>query len=71
MTDYIPLTKIIKQDDKEFVVCKFYGTQECRSIHTPNAGCACCPMMAAILNQLHAFETCYMESEGEIENGRR
>lgn len=63
MTEYRPLTKIITTDDgKEMVACQLYGTDKCRSIHTPT-GCCGCPMMAAILNQLHIFEEIYLEEE--------
>ena len=65
MTEYKPLTKIIIVDNKKYVVCAKYGTSECRTIHMPNDGCTACPMLAAILNQLHIFEECILENEGE------
>lgn len=67
MTNYKPLTKIIKTDDGvEKVACRFYGTEQCRSIHTN--GCVGCPVMAAILNQLHIFEEIYMERDANETN---
>ena len=61
---YEPLTKIIADDSgKEFVTCKFYGTTQCRCLHT--GGCIICPMLAAILNQLHAFEENYINLSKE------
>ena len=61
MTAYRPLTKIISDGHgNESVACQFYGTDNCRSIH--EHGCTRCPMMAAILNQLHCFEKIFLES---------
>lgn len=60
-TKYEPLTKIILDSNgREVVVCRYYGTATCRNIHK-NTGCANCPMIAAILNQLNAFEEVYMD----------
>lgn len=62
MTTYQPLTKIITDDKgKEVVTCRYYGTSECRNIHT--SGCNNCPMLGAILNQLNMFEQIYMEED--------
>lgn len=54
---YTRLTKEI-EDDKhnKFVVCAYYGTEQCL-IHSGKAlDCGKCPAMAAIIYQLHAFE---------------
>lgn len=65
MITYKPLTKkIINQDGQQVVVCKYYGTDECRKIHKNSDGCNGCPMMAAVLNQLNVFEEIYLE-EGD------
>lgn len=60
--DYEPLTKIVDIDGREVIACRSYGTDECRNIHTPK-GCAACPAMAAILNQLYAFERIYINDD--------
>ncbi len=63
--NYDPLTKIIiGQDGREYVTCSMYGTEKCRLIHT-SQGCIDCPVMAAILNQLHIFEEIYMEGTND------
>ena len=63
MLKYSPLTKIITdKGGKENIACQFYGTEKCRDINIVS-GCMNCPMMSAILNQLHIFEKIYMENE--------
>lgn len=55
---YTPLTKVVTVGEQEFITCSSYGTKMCR-IHNPGegaAGCHVCPVFAAMLNQLHAFE---------------
>ena len=70
MVTYKPLTKIVTDEKgSQMVACRCYGTEECRMIHTPN-GCAGCPMLAAIFNQLHAFEEIYME-ETDTDDAKR
>lgn len=66
MTTYKPLTKkIIGENGQQIVVCRYYGTDMCRKIHTPNE-CNCCPMIAAILEQLNIFEEVYLDGvQGE------
>lgn len=62
MGTYEPLTKkITDSKGKHMVVCRLYGTEECR-IHTPH-GCNSCPVFEAILSQLNAFEEIYMEGD--------
>lgn len=57
--EYKPLTKKITINNQECVVCSLYGTGKCK-IHTNQIdGCANCPVIAAILNQLNAFEEIY------------
>lgn len=59
---YEPLTKkIIDKKGQQIVVCRYYGTSKCREIHTAPDKCNCCPMMAAILEQLNVFEEIYLE----------
>lgn len=59
--DYKPLTKKVIQDNQECVTCALYGTSDCK-IHTDKIqGCAECPMLSAIYNQLYEFERVYME----------
>lgn len=61
MTTYEPLTKkIIGENGQQIVVCRYYGTDTCRNIHTPNE-CNHCPMMTAILKQLNIFEEVYLD----------
>ncbi len=68
MGEYKPLTKIITDEKgNQMIACRYYGTEECRKIHTPNR-CSDCPVLAAILNQLHVFEEIYME---ETQNVRK
>lgn len=60
MTTYEPLTKkIIDADGNELVVCAYYGTEKCRDIHKNE--CNSCPMMAAFIKQLNAFEEVYLD----------
>lgn len=55
------LTKIVKDENgKEFVACAYWGTEKCSKIHK-NEGCATCPMIAVMLNQLHYYEECFAE----------
>ena len=64
MTNYIPLTKIITDENgNQSVACSFVGTEMCRELH--NAGCMKCPVFAAILKQLNTFESVYLEEEQE------
>ena len=52
---YYTLTKMVKDEDgNEVVACVNYDTEKCL-IHSAG-GCEKCPMFAAILNQLRAFE---------------
>lgn len=70
MATYTPLTKkIIDDSGKEIVVCQYYGTKECRNIHTLNGCNQTCPMIRVMMNQLHAFEEVYLNIDGG-ENGR-
>ena len=65
---YEPLTRTIMNESGQLVaVCKFYGTEQCRMIHkTPNDCNIRCPMIAAIIEQLNAFEEVYLSAdEGE------
>lgn len=65
MTTYEPLTKkIIDENGNPMVVCRLYGTEKCRNIHTPNP-CAGCPMVAKIMAQLNVFEEVYMEIDDD------
>lgn len=51
------LTKVVEIDGKQCVACINYGTDECQLHKGGNdVGCAKCPVMGAMLNQLHAFE---------------
>ena len=65
---YTKLTKVIKDSSgQEQVACIDFGTSRCR-IHNGIQSCAHCPMMSAMLNQLHAFEQLIdEESEGQDE----
>lgn len=68
MSNYQRLTKVVKQHDgQEMIACSFYGTDKCRSIHTKR-GCLDCPVFAAILNQLYAFEEIMEETNGDTEH---
>lgn len=53
---YKKLTKITTVDNKECVACACFGTKMCQ-LHNGALDCGHCPMFAAILNQLHTFET--------------
>ena len=70
MATYQPLTKIIiDEKGNQMVTCRYYGTEECRKIHTPSR-CSDCPMLAAIFNQLRVFEEIYTE-EANSTNAER
>ena len=66
---YEPLTKIVtdKKRGIEFVTCRYYGTETCHNIHKSDEGCSSCRMFAAILNQLHSFETERMSAPEIVE----
>lgn len=65
MVAYEPLTKIeTDKDGNEIAVCRFAGTSECRSIHTPN-GCNGCPVFKAVFQMLHTFEQIYLSNDKE------
>lgn len=53
---YTKLTKVVHVEGHECVACICYGTEMCR-IHNGAMHCGECEVFAAILNQLHAFET--------------
>lgn len=60
---YIKLTKIVRDEhERERVACIDFGTERCR-IHSGVQDCAHCPMMLAIMNQLHEFESLIDEEE--------
>ena len=62
MNNYQRLTKIIKdKHGNEQVVCVYFGTEKCRTIH--KNGCPTCPMVAAMMNQLACFEECFDQTE--------
>lgn len=63
---YNKLTKIANVEGRECVACINYGTEMCH-IHKDHPDCIHCPMLAAILNQLHAFEVIVCE-EGNNED---
>lgn len=65
MSNYQRLTKVVTQHNgQEMIACSFYGTDKCRSIHTKR-GCLECPVFAAILNQLYAFEEIMEGTNGD------
>lgn len=67
MAAYEPFTKIeTDKDGNEIAVCRFAGTSECRSIHTPN-GCCGCPVLSAALKMLNTFEQIYMSADTDKE----
>lgn len=59
---YARLTKIVKgQDGRDCVTCVNFGTERCH-IHNEVPDCIHCPVLGAILNQLHAFEDIVLDS---------
>jgi hypothetical protein len=53
---YTRLTKVVKHSDgKESVACINFDTERCL-IHNGFPDCSHCPVFAAIINQLCAFE---------------
>ena len=60
---YQPLTKKIKVDGKEKIVCSFSSTPGC-CIHK-DGSCESCRIFQVILEQLHAFEQIYLEVDNE------
>lgn len=67
---YTRLTKKITLDSgSECISCVNLGTTQCQ-LHNGVPDCSRCPMLAAIFNQLHAFEEAYCgETESESYNG--
>lgn len=64
---YEPLTKIeTDENGKQRAVCRFAGTSECRSIHTPN-GCCGCPVLQAAFQMLNTFEQIYLSEDKDEE----
>lgn len=60
---YARLTKIVKgQDGRDCVTCVNFGTERCH-IHNEVPDCIHCPVLGAILNQLHAFEDIVLDSQ--------
>lgn len=57
---YTRLTKVVTVDGCECVACIHHGTEMCR-IHKGVTDCGHCNVFAAILNQLHAFESVFYE----------
>lgn len=67
--DYKPLTKLIKDDcGNEIIVCQLFGTSQCRNIHKPNECNLICPMVKAMMTQLHVFEEVYTSALGGIDD---
>lgn len=62
---YTRLTKTISIEGRECVTCIYYGTEMCR-IHKGIPDCNHCDVLAAILNQLHAFEEIFYEEQQDI-----
>lgn len=63
MNNYQKLTKIIKDEHgNEQVACAFFGTEKCRAIHK-DKNCPTCPMIAAMMNQLAAFEDYFIQNK--------
>ncbi len=53
---YTRLTKKVKlTSGSECISCINFGTPQCH-LHNGTPDCSHCPMLAAIFNQLHAFE---------------
>lgn len=66
MVTYEPFTKVASDKQGEpMVCCRYDGTEMCR-LHKAS-GCNTCPVFAAILKQLHAFEEIYLEDD---DNGK-
>lgn len=53
---YERLTKVVRQEGRECVVCANYGTEKCCLHNEETDGCVHCRYFGAILNQLCAFE---------------
>lgn len=61
--DYERLTKYITDEKgNKIPVCRFYGTQQCHSIHTPQ-NCPSCPMFLNFIRQLAVFEDIYSSED--------
>lgn len=57
--DYKPLTKTIELNGRKCICCVNYNTDKCK-IHTNNIkGCAECPVLCSMINQLRVFEEVY------------
>lgn len=60
---YTRLTKVVTDEDgNSYVACVNYGTERCR-IHNGAPDCIRCPVLGAMLNQLHAFEEMIIECQ--------
>lgn len=57
--EYNRLTKKTIINDTECITCALYGTRKCK-IHTDNIEtCLNCPVLGAMISQLHIFEEVY------------
>ncbi len=69
MTKYTSLTKKIKDENgNDIVVCKYYGTDECRNIHKLNECPHSCPVIGIMLETLNMLEVAVFGDDGEAEN---
>lgn len=56
---YIPLTKIVvNENNEEMAVCRFYGTDKCRTIHS-ECDCSSCSFHQSMMIQFNALEEWY------------
>jgi len=63
MGKYNRLTKyVIDKDGNRCAACVLHGTDGCRSIHKGES-CHNCPVLAAMITRLYAFEDAYLEGE--------
>lgn len=63
---YVPLTqKINTKEGADVITCSFYGTVNCRAIHSVSECNGECPVFKAILAQLNVFETIYLEGDSD------
>lgn len=60
---YNRLTKRMMMDGQECIVCAAYNSEQCMIHNQSGAGCATCPLLGGMIQQLCAFEDVYTQTQ--------